>query len=288
MLTISNLSKTYANGVKALDDVSLEIAPGEMFGLLGPNGAGKSSLMRTIATLQLPDSGRLGFNGTDILEQPEALRASLGYLPQHFGVYPGVSGRDLLTHFASLKGIPRSQRRGAVSDMLHLVRLWDMRDKAVSTYSGGTLRRFGIAQALLGDPSLIIVDEPTAGLDPEERHRFNNLLANIGQSIVVILSTHIVEDVWDLCPRMAVMNGGRILARGSPRQLTGELSGRVWRREIPAGDLERARREHRLLISRFVAGRLVIDIHSESGPEGFETVEPELEHVYFSIVGAED
>lgn len=222
MFSIHNLSKTYPNGVQALKDVSLEV-PAGMFGLLGPNGAGKSSLMRTIATLQLPDRGSIRFDDLDVLANPEILRGSLGYLPQDFGVYPGVSGWDLLMHFATLKGIPAGTRRSTVSDMLHLVHLYDKRDKAVSTYSGGMLRRFGIAQALLGDPGLIIVDEPTAGLDPKERHRFNNLLAKIGENVVVILSTHIVEDVWDLCPRMAIMNGGEIVSQGSPQLLTAEL-----------------------------------------------------------------
>ena len=287
MLSIQNLSKTYPNGVQALRDVTLEINAG-MFGLLGPNGAGKSSLMRTIATLQLPDHGTIQFDSVDVLAEPATLRASLGYLPQDFGVYPGVSGWDLLMHFATLKGIPASSRRGTVSDMLHLVHLFDKRDKAVSTYSGGMQRRFGIAQALLGEPSLIIVDEPTAGLDPKERHRFNNLLAKIGEDVVVILSTHIVEDVWDLCPRMAVMNGGEIVSQGSPHQLTAELTGKIWRKEISDSELSQEKLLHLLILSRYVAGALVVDVLADTRPDGFAAVAPELEHLYFSIIGSEE
>ncbi len=287
MLSIQHLSKTYNNGVKALDDVSLEI-PNGMFGLLGPNGAGKSSLMRTVATLQLPDQGSIRFDDLDVLAQPETLRASLGYLPQDFGVYPGVSGQDLLHHFATLKGIPAGQRKQTVADMLHLVHLYDKRDKAVSTYSGGMRQRFGIAQALLGNPSLIIVDEPTAGLDPTERHRFNNLLAEIGENVVVILSTHIVDDVWDLCPQMAVMDDGKIVAQGAPHQLAAQLRGKIWRKEIASDRLEQVKSEQQLVMTRFVAGVLVVDVQSDTQPEGFQSVEPELEHVYFSIVGVED
>jgi len=287
VLSIRDLSKTYPNGVHALKDVSLEV-PAGLFGLLGPNGAGKSSLMRTLATLQLPDTGSIRFNGLDVLAEPATLRASLGYLPQEFGVYPGVSGWDLLLHLATLKGIPSASRRSTVADMLNLVHLYDKRDKAVSTYSGGMLRRFGIAQALLGDPHLIIVDEPTAGLDPKERHRFNNLLAKIGQDVAVILSTHIVEDVWDLCPRMAVMNGGEIVLQGSPHELTAELRGKIWRKEVSDEELGRVKLENQLILSRYVTGALVVDVLADSQPHGFESVEPALEHLYFSIIGAED
>jgi ABC-type multidrug transport system ATPase subunit len=287
MLSIHNLSKTYPNGVHALKDVSLEV-PAGMFGLLGPNGAGKSSLMRTIATLQLPDQGSISFDDLDVLAEPAMLRGRLGYLPQDFGVYPGVSGWDLLMHFATLKGIPASARRSTVSDMLGLVHLYEKRNKAVSTYSGGMLRRFGIAQALLGNPRLIIVDEPTAGLDPKERHRFNNLLARIGENVVVILSTHIVEDVWDLCPRMAVMNGGGIVSQGSPQLLTAELRGRIWRKEIGRDDFAKVKLQHRLILSRYVSGTLVVDVLADAQPNGFSPVEPQLEHLYFSIIGAED
>ncbi|WP_129778312.1 ABC transporter ATP-binding protein [Peristeroidobacter soli] len=287
MLSIQNLGKTYPNGVHALQDVSLDV-PAGMFGLLGPNGAGKSSLMRTIATLQLPDQGSIRFDDLDVLAEPATLRARLGYLPQDFGVYPGVSGWDLLMHFATLKGIPASARRSTVSDMLNLVHLYDKRNKAVSTYSGGMLRRFGIAQALLGTPSLIIVDEPTAGLDPKERHRFNNLLAKIGENVVVILSTHIVEDVWDLCPRMAVMNSGQIVAHGSPHALTSQLRGKLWRKEIGRNDLAKVKAQHRLILSRYVSGALVVDVLADAQPNGFSPVEPLLEHLYFSIIGAED
>jgi ABC-type multidrug transport system ATPase subunit len=287
MLSIHNLGKTYPNGVHALQDVSLDV-PAGMFGLLGPNGAGKSSLMRTIATLQLPDTGSIRFDELDVLAEPATLRGKLGYLPQDFGVYPGVSGWDLLMHFATLKGIPASARRGTVSDMLNLVHLYDKRNKAVSTYSGGMLRRFGIAQALLGNPRLIIVDEPTAGLDPKERHRFNNLLATIGENVVVILSTHIVEDVWDLCPRMAVMNGGQIVSHGSPHLLTEALRGKLWRKEIGRNDLARVKAQHRLILSRYVSGALVVDVLADAQPNGFSPVEPLLEHLYFSIIGTED
>ncbi len=287
MLSIHNLSKTYPNGVHALQDVSLEV-PAGMFGLLGPNGAGKSSLMRTIATLQLPDQGSISFDDLDVLAEPAMLRGRLGYLPQDFGVYPGESGWDLLMHFATLKGIPKSARRSSVSDMLGLVHLYEKRNKAVSTYSGGMLRRFGIAQALLGNPRLIIVDEPTAGLDPKERHRFNNLLARIGENVVVILSTHIVEDVWDLCPRMAVMNGGGIVSQGSPQLLTAELRGKIWRKEIGRDDLAKVKLQHRLILSRYVSGTLVVDVLADAQPNGFSPVEPQLEHLYFSIIGVED
>ena len=285
MLSIDHLSKTYSNGVVALDDVCLEI-PAGMFGLLGPNGAGKSSLMRTVATLQLPDRGTIRFDGFDVLAEPARLRARLGYLPQDFGVYPGVSAWDLLTHFAAMKGVAASRHRAVVGDMLQLVHLHDKRNTAVSTYSGGMLQRFGIAQALLGDPTLIIVDEPTAGLDPTERHRFNNLLAEIGENVVVILSTHIVDDVSDLCPLMAVMNDGRIAAHGQTSELQRELSGKVWRKETAKAELETVQREQSVLLTRFIAGTPVVDVLSERQPDGFEAVEPELEHLYFSIVGS--
>ena len=287
MLSIQNLSKVYANGVHALNDVTLEI-PNGMFGLLGPNGAGKSSLMRTLATLQLPDTGSIRFNGLDVLAEPASLRASLGYLPQGFGVYPGVSAWDLLTQMATLKAIPRSERRKTVSDLLHLVNLYDKRNKAVSTFSGGMKQRFGIAQALLGDPKLIIVDEPTAGLDPTERHRFNNLLAEIGENVVVILSTHIVDDVRDLCPLMAVLTGGRIVAQGSPREMVDDLRGRLWRKEVGKDDLSALKLKHQLVSTRYKAGTLIADVLADERPEGFVETEPELEHVYFSIIGAED
>ncbi len=286
MLEIKNLTKTYAGDVKALDDVSLDIPPG-MFGLLGPNGAGKSTLMRTVATLQLPDSGTIQFGDVDVLAEPAGLRSKLGYLPQDFGVYPGVSAWDLLSHFATLKGVPKARLQETVSDMLELVHLFDKRHKAVSTYSGGMLQRFGIAQALLGDPTLIIVDEPTAGLDPTERHRFNNLLAEIGENVVVILSTHIVDDVADLCPLMAVMKSGKIAAQGETKELRSALDGKVWRRELAKSELDATTRDHQVLLTRFVGGVPVVDVFADEQPRDFELAEPEFEHLYFSIVGAE-
>src|SRR5438132_151618 len=237
MLSIHKLSKTYANGVQALRDVSLEIPTG-MFGLLGPNGAGKSSLMRTIATLQDADAGTIVLDDIDVLREKERVRRVLGYLPQDFGVYPKVSAEDLLEHFAVLKGLTnKKERREAVDALLHQVNLWDARKRKLGTFSGGMRQRFGIAQALLGNPRLVIVDEPTAGLDPQERNRFLNLLAEIGENVVVILSTHIVEDVHDLCPRMAVLAGGRIVKEGAPAELTHELAGRIWKKAIDKSDL---------------------------------------------------
>ena len=228
MLSISQITHTYPNGTRALDEVSLTIPTG-MFGLLGPNGAGKSTLMRSIATLQLPQSGRITFDGIDVLANAPALRRVLGYLPQDFGVYPRVSAYDMLDHLAVLKGYAaRGERREAVEALLQQVNLWNVRKKALAGFSGGMRQRFGIAQALLGNPRLVIVDEPTAGLDPEERNRFLNLLAGIGESVVVILSTHIVEDVADLCPRMAILAGGHIVGEGAPQQLIDSLNGRVW------------------------------------------------------------
>src|SRR5687767_15404802 len=236
MLSISNLSKTYANGVRALHDVTLDIGNG-LFGLLGPNGAGKSTLMRTIATLQEPDRGSITFGGRNVVADPRYLRRQLGYLPQDFGVYPKIPAFDLLDHLAVLKGLGnRSQRVGQVEALLHLTNLYDVRKRAVSSFSGGMKQRFGIAQALLGDPRLIIVDAPTAGLDPEERNRFLNLLAEIGENVVVILSTHIVEDVSDLCSRMAILAGGRVLLTGEPRTVVDELAGRVWQTTVAKGE----------------------------------------------------
>src|ERR1700761_8727813 len=232
MLNIRDLSKTYANGVKALRQVSLDIPHG-MFGLLGPNGAGKSSLMRTIATLQDPDGGSITLNGQDLLADKPAARRALGYLPQEFGVYPKVSAEAMLDHFAVLKGVTaRVERKAVVEGLLRQVNLWDVRHRKLGTFSGGMRQRFGIAQALIGNPKLIIVDEPTAGLDPEERNRFLNLLAEIGENVVVILSTHIVEDVSDLCPAMAIISGGRITRRGPPAELVRSLKGRIWRKTI--------------------------------------------------------
>ncbi|MFM8769266.1 MAG: ABC transporter ATP-binding protein [Rubrivivax sp.] len=288
MLDIHNLSHTYPNGTRALDAVSLSI-PAGMFGLLGPNGAGKSSLMRCLATLQVPSSGSIRFGELDVLAQPEALRATLGYLPQDFGVYPRVSAEDLLDHLAVLKGVAgRGERRETVEALLRQVNLWEVRKKAVAGYSGGMRQRFGIAQALIGNPRLIIVDEPTAGLDPEERNRFNNLLSAIGEQVVVILSTHIVDDVTDLCPRTAIMVGGRIVESGTPGDLIAALEGRVWQAGIDKAELEAARLRHAVISTRLKAGRTVIRVLcNEPGHcpgDGFTPVEAGLEEVYFATL----
>ncbi|MBB2165121.1 ABC transporter ATP-binding protein [Gluconacetobacter sp. 1b LMG 1731] len=282
MLRISDLVQVYSSGTRALDHVSLDIPRG-MFGLLGPNGAGKSTLMRTIATLQAPTSGSVTFDGIDVLREPERLRETLGYLPQDFGVYPRVSAYDLLDHLAVLKGITgRGERRETVETLLHQVNLWSVRKKAVAGFSGGMRQRFGIAQALIGQPSLIIVDEPTAGLDPEERNRFLNLLVEVGEQVVIILSTHIVEDVADLCPRMAVLAGGRILLEGAPLDLIEKSRGRLWRKVIPRDALEQYQRDYRVIAVRLFAGRTVIHVEAESDPgAGFAPMEGSLEDVYF-------
>jgi len=285
MLSIHQLSKTYSNGVRALDNVSLEIPVG-MFGLLGPNGAGKSSLMRTIATLQKPDSGSIMFGEIDVLRQPDEMRKTLGYLPQDFGVYPRISALDMLDHMAVLKGIlKRGERRELVDQLLHRTNLYDARKKALKSFSGGMRQRFGIAQALLGDPSLIIVDEPTAGLDPEERNRFLNVLSDVGENKVVILSTHIVEDVADLCPRMAILAGGRIILEGAPTDLMNELTGRVWRKTVERSEVDRYRTEHTVISAHLNAGKSVLHVLCDTSPgEGFESATADLEDVYFSII----
>lgn len=287
MLAIRHLSKTYANGVRALDAVTLDIPRG-MFGLLGPNGAGKSSLMRTLATLQEADSGTAtlddGKGGSiDVLRDKDAVRRQLGYLPQDFGVYPKVSALDLLEHFAVLKGLTdRKQRREIVDGLLQQVNLWDVRKRKLGGFSGGMRQRFGIAQALLGNPRLVIVDEPTAGLDPEERNRFLNLLAEIGENVAVILSTHIVEDVTDLCPTMAIMNKGKVLLTGRPMDAISALESQVWRKQVQKADLKRYEASFTLLSTRLVAGNPVIHVFSADRPEeGFEQVAPDLEDVYF-------
>jgi ABC-2 type transport system ATP-binding protein len=287
MLSIKGLTHVYPNGTRALDGVDLEIGKG-MFGLLGPNGAGKSTLMRTIATLQTPTSGQIRFGDIDVIAQPEALRRTLGYLPQDFGVYPRVSAVDLLDHMAVLKGIAgRGERRDTVETLLQQVNLWEVRKKAVAGYSGGMRQRFGIAQALIGQPSLIIVDEPTAGLDPEERNRFLNLLAEIGENVVVILSTHIVEDVSDLCPRMAVLAGGRILTEGAPAELIAGLQGRIWRRVIDRHELDSERARHQVIASRLSGGRLVVHVLADARPDdAYEPAAGGLEDVYFSTLAA--
>ena len=288
MLTIRNLSKTYANGVHALRKVSLDVPHG-MFGLLGPNGAGKSSLMRTIATLQDADEGTITLDGSDLLADKQATRRLLGYLPQEFGVYPKVSAEAMLEHFAVLKGVTvKSERRELVEALLRQVNLWDVRKRKLGTYSGGMRQRFGIAQALIGDPRLVIVDEPTAGLDPEERNRFLNLLAEIGERVVVILSTHIVEDVTDLCPRMAIIGQGQVLLSGEPLEAIRSLDGRVWRRTIDKAALGSYRARMHILSTRLMAGRTQIHVLADASPEaGFVTVAPDLEDVYFGQLHAQ-
>ena len=287
MLAIRNLSKTYPNGVCALDDVSLEIGRG-MFGLLGPNGAGKSTLMRTLATLQPADSGSIQFNGIDVLEQPDQLRRVLGYLPQDFGVYPRISAEAMLDHMCVLKGIVnKKERKELVDFLLQQTNLDKVRNKALTSFSGGMRQRFGIAQALIGDPQLVIVDEPTAGLDPEERNRFHNLLADIGESVVVILSTHIVEDVTDLCPQMAIMADGLIVASGQPATLMAGLEGKIWSKTVAKSEVPRYRQDFQLISTRLYAGQTVLHIHADSDPgDGFIEVRPGLEDVYFHTLSA--
>jgi ABC-2 type transport system ATP-binding protein len=285
MLAIQNLTHVYRGGVRALDNVSLEIAQG-MFGLLGPNGAGKSTLMRNVATLQTPTSGKICFGDINVIREPEKLRRVLGYLPQEFGVYPRVSAYDMLDHMAVLKGIARAaERRETVEALLNQTNLWAVRKKALAGFSGGMRQRFGIAQALIGRPRLLIVDEPTAGLDPEERNRFLNLLSEVGENVVVILSTHIVEDVSDLCARMAIIADGRIVAAGAPSELTGKLKGRVWRKVIPKAELERCRTEYAVILKRLVGGQTMIHILTDSDPgSGFVPVEAGLEDLYFATL----
>jgi ABC-2 type transport system ATP-binding protein len=288
MLSISHLSKTYANGVRALRDISLEI-PNGMFGLLGPNGAGKSSLMRTIATLQEPDEGSIRLDDLDLLADKQATRRLLGYLPQEFGVYPKVSAEAMLDHFAVLKGVTaRGERRELVEALLRQVNLWDVRKRKLGTYSGGMRQRFGIAQALIGDPRLVIVDEPTAGLDPEERNRFLNLLAEIGERVVVILSTHIVEDVTDLCQRMAIIGQGQVLLTGEPHEAIRALEGKVWRRSIDKAELDGYRARMNILSTRLAGGRTLLHVLADEQPAaGFEPVAPDLEDVYFGRLRAQ-
>jgi ABC-type multidrug transport system ATPase subunit len=282
-LKISNLSKTYDNGVKALDNLNLEIGTG-MFGLLGPNGAGKSSLMRTIATLQKPDSGSIEFNGINILDNQMDLRKILGYLPQEFGVYPSMSAENLLDYFARLKGISsKNDRKAIVKQVLEVTNLYDVRTKNVSGYSGGMKQRFGIAQLLLNNPKLIIVDEPTAGLDPAERHRFLNVLREIGTNNTVIFSTHIVDDVKELCNEMAILNGGKILNQSTPKAATEELSGKIWTKIIDRDSLEQNEKEFNVISSNYNQDNtLNIRVHSQEKPnETFIATEPQLEDVYF-------
>ena len=284
-LKIENLSKRYPNGTQALRNVSLDIPQG-MFGLLGPNGAGKSTLMRTLATLQEADSGRATLGDIDVLGQKDAVRRVLGYLPQEFGLYPKVPAEVLLSHFAVLKGISDSkERREVVHALLQQTNLYDHRKQALGSFSGGMKQRFGIAQALLGNPKLIIVDEPTAGLDPEERVRFHNLLSAIGQNIIVILSTHIVSDVTDLCHAMAIIHQGRVRVAGNPMQLVAGLNGMVWRKSIAHDEVASYRERFQLISMRLFAGQTVVHVLSAKQPEnGFEPVTPDLEDFYFATI----
>jgi ABC-type multidrug transport system ATPase subunit len=289
MLKLSALTKTYGNGVRALDGVDLEIGSG-LFGLLGPNGAGKSTLMRTIAALQEPDGGAIHLDGVDVLAEPQELRRRLGYLPQEFGAYPGVSAHALLDHIAVLKELTnRRVRAEEVESVLRITNLYDVRHRAVSTFSGGMKQRFGIAQALLGNPRLIIVDEPTAGLDPEERNRFHNLLSEIGEQSIVLLSTHIVEDVRDLCANMAILAGGRVIAQGQPAALVAKLDGKLWRRTVERAEIAAYRERYDVISTHLFGGATRIHVLADSDPgDGFQRIEPDLEDVYFSVLSHAD
>ncbi len=282
-LRILNLSKTYPNGVRALQQISLEMYNG-IFGLLGPNGAGKSTLMRSIAALQEPDQGQIIFNGKDIVADPQYIRRQLGYLPQEFGVYPGLSAYHLMDHLAILKGIThKTERKEQVDFLLEQTNLYQKRHQAVSTFSGGMRQRFGIAQALLGNPQLLIVDEPTAGLDPQERNRFLDLLSEVGEQKIVVLSTHIVEDVRDMCAQLAIIHQGQVVCQGAPDVLMAALQTKVWQKTMPKEQLNLQEASFAVLSSRLFAGQRRIRIWSEQLPgEGFESVEPDLEDVYFS------
>jgi len=284
-LIIKDLTKTYPNGVKALNGINLEITNG-MFGLLGSNGAGKSSLMRTIASLQEPSSGSISFNDTDVVKQPDEIRKQLGYLPQEFGVYPKISAEKLLNHMAILKGIINNkERKEQVTALLQQVNLYQHRKKSVYTFSGGMRQRFGIAQALLANPQLIIVDEPTAGLDPEESNRFLNLLSEIGENVIVLLSTHIVEDVRNLCPKMAILSDGEIISIGNPKELVASIEGKIWTRIIPKADLDVYKKAFDVISTKLVSGETQIRVVSEKRPEaGFEMITPNLEDFYFSTL----
>ncbi|SEP20830.1 ABC-type multidrug transport system, ATPase component [Flavobacterium sp. CF108] len=284
-LSIQNLSKTYENGTKAIDDLSLEITNG-MFGLLGPNGAGKSTLMRTIAALQESTSGIIEFNGINILENPIFIRQNLGYLPQEFGVYPKISAYRLLDHLAVLKGIvDKKERHDQILYLLQQTNLLQHKDKAVHSFSGGMRQRFGIAQALLGNPKIIIVDEPTAGLDPEERNRFNNLLSEIGESIIVVLSTHIVEDVRDLCPKMAIISNGKLILEGKPNEAIDSLKDKIWMKAIEKAELKEHQLNFNIISSNLNSGKINIHVFSDERPDsGFELISPDLSDVYFSVL----
>jgi len=284
-LKIENLSKTYSNGVHALKNISLTIPQG-MFGLLGPNGAGKSSLMRTMATLQRADSGSIQMGDIDILKDTDQVREILGYLPQEFGVYPKVTAYKMLDHIASLKGVSKKgERKDLVEALLNKTNLWHVRNKNLGTYSGGMKQRFGIAQALIGSPKLIIVDEPTAGLDPAERVRFHNLLSEIGENTIIILSTHIVEDVANLCKDMAIICLGEVVAQGNPTELTQRVQGKIWKKMIDKKDLDTYRAEHQVISTHLKAGRTMIHVYSDGQPDSsFESSPANLEDVYFTEI----
>jgi len=288
-LSINNLCKTYSNGVKALNNVSLDISRG-MYGLLGPNGAGKSTMLRTLATLQNADSGTVIMDKTDVLNQKEEVRKWLGYLPQEFGVYPWASAQNFLDHLARLKGISDSTNRAnIVKEMLERVNLWENRKKKLKTFSGGMKQRFGIAQALIGNPKLIIVDEPTAGLDPAERNRFHNLLSEVAEDVIVILSTHIVEDVKDICESMAIINKGKILASGNPEALIAEIENNIWEKAIEKSELEKYETDFNVISSQLKGGKKVIRIYSNSQPGNeFQSVKSTLEDVYFKRLNDDD
>lgn len=284
MLKINNLELTYKNGYQAIQNISLEIKNG-MFGLLGPNGAGKSSLMKTIVGLQKPSFGTIEFNDIDIVEQTDYIKKNLGFLPQDFGVYPKVNAYDLLNHIAILKGINnKTERQNQIQYLLEKVNLWHFKDKEVHTFSGGMKQRFGVAQALLGNPKIIIVDEPTAGLDPEERNRFNSLLSDISREVVVILSTHLVEDVKNLCSEMTIMNRGRILKTGKPKELIKELEGKVWSKFIENNELESYQSNLKVISQQLIERQLQITVFAATQPKGFSKVDPILEHVYFNVL----
>lgn len=284
-LSITNISKTYPNGVKALNNVSLEVTNG-LFGLLGPNGAGKSSLMRTIATLQKPDQGEVSLNGVSVLDNPYEIRKNLGYLPQEFGVYPNISAEVLLNHFAVLKGISdQKKRKERVDFLLTQTNLYQHRKKKLGEFSGGMKQRFGIAQALLTNPKLIIVDEPTAGLDPTERNRFHNLLSELGEEAIVILSTHFVDDVKELCTNMAILNNGKLLWDGSPEEAIQEIEGKVFYKQIVREEIARYKEEYSVIADQLFRGKPLVLVYSNSNPgEGFLPVQPDLNHVYFSKI----
>ncbi|MBV8708700.1 MAG: ABC transporter ATP-binding protein [Acidobacteriaceae bacterium] len=284
-LRIEGLSKTYPNGVKALDNVSLHIPPG-MYGLLGPNGAGKSTLMRILATLQEPDSGSAFLGNIDILRQKDEVRRILGYLPQDFGVYPRMTAQEMFDQIALLKGVSHARERKELVDwMLHRVNLYEHRKKALSSFSGGMRQRFGIGQALLGKPQLLIVDEPTAGLDPGERNRFYNLLAEIGENVVVILSTHIVQDVMELCTNMAIIHKGQVLFSGSPEHSVESLQGMIWERFVPKAEYSNYAQNYKVISSKLTAGRPLIHVYSTEPPgDGFQLVKPDLEDVFFTKI----